>query len=70
MTSDVGSIISDMASGNMRGAAGPLKAARKESVIEALEKKRRESIQGPKLKGKVTLTLMILNLDLKLHCIF
>ena len=50
-----------MASGNMRGAAGPLKAVRKESVIETLEKKRRESIQGPKLKGKVSLQLVIVD---------
>ena len=46
--SDAGSIASDI--GSMRGAAPPLKATRRESVIETLEKKRRESI-GPKLKG-------------------
>ena len=53
-----------MASGNMRGAAGPLKAVRKESVIETLEKKRRESIQGPKLKGRVTPQLDVIVDDL------
>ena len=47
--SDAGSIASDI-SASMRGAAPPLKPARRESVIEALEKKRRESV-GPKLKG-------------------
>ena len=47
--SDAGSIASDISS-FMRGAAPPLKPARRESVIETLEKKRRESI-GPKLKG-------------------
>ena len=45
--SDAGSLASDL---SMRGAAPPLKPARRESVIETLEKKRRESI-GPKLKG-------------------
>ncbi len=45
--SDAGSVSSDF---SMRGAAPPLKPARRESVIEALEKKRRESL-GPKFKG-------------------